>query len=95
MAVICIQRTARGALCRPVYKQMVLDAQNEVVVNERIAMLQKRLADAEMKWLQAEKQRIEAEKRFSTEGVQAINHGSEEKEGHTSLNKALINESGE
>jgi myosin heavy subunit len=95
MAVICIQRTARGALCRPIYKQMVLDAQNEVVVNERIAMLQKRLADAEMKWLQAEKQRIEAERRFSMEEVQAIGHGSEEKEGLTSLNKALINESGE
>jgi hypothetical protein len=39
------------------------------------------LADAKMKWHQAEKQRIEAERRFSTEEVRAIGHGSEEKEG--------------
>jgi myosin-5 len=94
-AAVCIQRTTRSALCRPVYKQMLLDAKNEAVVNEKVAMLQKRLAEAEMKWFQAEKQRIEAERRFSSDEFQTGSHANELKEGLTSLNKALINESGE
>lgn len=96
-AVICIQQTVRGAHCRSAYKQMLIDAQNESKVNEKIALLQKRLAEAEMKWFQAEKQRIEAEKRsLSAENyaVSQENKGST-KEGVSSLNVALMDESGE
>jgi myosin-5 len=62
-AAMLIERIARGAIQRPLYRTMVKEAADDARVNEKIAKLQKRLQDAERKWITAEKQRLEAEKR--------------------------------
>ena len=64
-SAIMIQKIWRGALQRPVYRAMVAEAAEEARVNTKIAALQKRLADAEMKWIKADKARIHAEKKNS------------------------------
>jgi len=101
-----IETIARGAIQRPLYRRMVKEAADEARVNEKIAALQKRLQEAERKWITAEKQRIEAEKRAETgEGVtkevvtiiKTVSDEAEEKktEGLSSLSKALFDESTE
>jgi len=62
-----IEKIVRGAIQRPKYRQALKDAEEEARVNTKLAALQKRLHDAEMKWFQADKMRLEAEKR--AEGV--------------------------
>eukprot|EP00594_Rhizosolenia_setigera_P000022 CAMPEP_0178941548 /NCGR_PEP_ID=MMETSP0789-20121207/1467_1 /TAXON_ID=3005 /ORGANISM="Rhizosolenia setigera, Strain CCMP 1694" /LENGTH=1365 /DNA_ID=CAMNT_0020620793 /DNA_START=92 /DNA_END=4192 /DNA_ORIENTATION=+ len=62
-AAVYIQKMTRGAIQRPIYKQLKVEAAEEARVNSKLAALQKRLADAEMKWIQADKARIEAEKK--------------------------------
>ena len=42
---------------------MLAEAKEEARVNTKLAALQKRLADAEMKWIHADKLRIKAEKK--------------------------------
>jgi len=61
-----IQKIVRGALQRPKYKTMKTEAREEARVNTKLAALQRRLAEAEMKWMQADKQRKEAEQRAAT-----------------------------
>lgn len=58
-----IQKIWRGALQRPLYRKLLKEAEEEARVNTKLAALQKRLADAEMKWIMADKARMEAEKR--------------------------------
>lgn len=58
-----MQKIVRGALQRPKYRQALKDAEEEARVNSKLAALQKRLQEAEMKFFQADKMRIEAEKR--------------------------------
>jgi myosin heavy subunit len=58
-----IEKIVRGALQRPKYRQALKDAEEEARVNSKVAALQKRLQEAEMKWFQADKMRAEAEKR--------------------------------
>ena len=76
---------------------MLEEAREEARVNTKLAALQKRLADAEMKWIRADKARIEAEKRAA--GVPASTEVLDEKkeeEGSTQNpedQKALIDES--
>jgi len=67
-ASVSIQKIWRSALVRPVYRAMLVEAEEEARANSKIAALQKRLADAEMKCIKADKARIEAEKRVSGEG---------------------------
>ena len=82
-AAIMIEKIARGAIQRPKYRQALKEAEEEARVNSKLAALQKRLKEAEMKWIQADKQRIAAEKR--AEGIV----GSPEGELHLSLLKHL------
>ena len=58
-----IQKIWRGALQRPKLAIMLEEAREEARVNSKLSALQKRLQAAEMKWIKAEKARIEAEKR--------------------------------
>lgn len=67
-AAVYIQKMTRGAIQRPIYKQLKVEAAEEARVNSKLAALQKRLADAEMKWIQADKARIEAEKKAAAYG---------------------------
>jgi myosin heavy subunit len=62
-ATIVVQKIVRGALQRPKYRQALKEAEEEARVNSKVAALQKRLHEAEMKYFQADKKRIEAEKR--------------------------------
>jgi len=75
-AAIEIQRIWLGAIQRPKYRDLVIEAKEEARVNSKLSALQKRLAAAEMKWIQSEKARIEAEKRASS----TSNTGEEKKE---------------
>jgi myosin heavy subunit len=68
-AAVVIQKIARGSIQRPKYREALKEAQEEAKVNSKVAALQKRLQEAEMKWIQADKKRIEAEKRV--EGIAA------------------------
>lgn len=52
-SAIAIQRIARGSIQRPKYRVALKEAKEEAVVNKKIAALQKRLAEAEMKLLKA------------------------------------------
>ena len=105
-AAIMVQKISRGAMQRPKYKQMLKEAAEEARVNSKLAALQKRLADAEMKWIQADKARIVAEKKAA--GVTGADEsqvqaqtpaatGTEEEstlKGISLQQKALIDESG-
>ena len=62
-ASIIIVKIARGAIQRPKYRQALKDFAEDARVNTKLAALQKRLQDAEMKWFQADKMRLEAERR--------------------------------
>lgn len=62
-AAVLIQKITRGALQRPKYRAALKEAEEEARVNSKLAALQKRLQEAEMKFFQADKLRIEAEKR--------------------------------
>jgi hypothetical protein len=68
-SAIVIQKIWRGSLQRPVYRTMLAEAEEEARVNSKIAALQKRLADAEMKWIKADKARIQAENKASSADV--------------------------
>jgi len=71
---------------------MVVEAEEEARVNTKIAALQKRLADAEMKWIKADKARIEAEKRAY--GVNSLSDEEEKKiDDGNSDDKELLDES--
>ena len=52
-SAITIQKIARGSIQRPKYRVALKEAKEEAVVNKKIAALQKRLAEAEMKLLKA------------------------------------------
>jgi hypothetical protein len=73
-AAISIQKTARGAIQRPKYREALKEAEEEARVNTKLAALQKRLQEAEMKWIQADKKRIEAEKRAEGLGRPGVSH---------------------
>jgi hypothetical protein len=71
---------------------MVVEAEEEARVNTKIAALRKRLADAEMKWIKADKARIEAEKRAS--GGNFLSDEEEKKiDDRTSDDKEILDES--
>lgn len=63
-ASVTIQRIWRGALQRPIYQVMLQEAEEEARVNAKIGALQKRLKEAERKWIEAEKAKTAAESRF-------------------------------
>jgi hypothetical protein len=91
-ASLCIQKIWRGAIQRPRYRAMVVEAEEEARVNTKIAALRKRLADAEMKWIKADKARIEAEKRAS--GGNFLSDEEEKKiDDRTSDDKEILDES--
>ena len=101
-ATIMMQKIWRGALQRPIYRNMVKEAEEEARVNTKLAALQKRLADAEMKWIMADKARVEAEKRATGASVAAESNVTleekKEEEEETSTEKsndqkALLDES--
>ena len=73
-AVISIQKIARGAIQRPKYRNALKEAEEEARLNTKLAALQKRLQEAEMKWIHADKKRIEAEKRAESLGRQSVSH---------------------
>jgi len=89
LATFHIQKIWRGAIQRPRYRAMVAEAKEEARVNTKIAALQKRLADAEMKWIKADKARINAEKRASGDELLT----EEEKKHDDSNSKDLLDES--
>jgi len=108
-AAIIIQKISRGSMQRPKYKILLKEAAEEARVNSKLAALQKRLADAEMKWIQADKARIAAEKKAAgvtinevetvpTPVIQAEAEPKSEEEstlkGISLQQKALIDESG-
>lgn len=68
-ASVSIQKIWRGAFQRPRYRKLLKEAEEEARVNTKLAALQKRLADAEMKWIMADKARMEAEKRVAGAGL--------------------------
>jgi len=80
-----IQRIWLGAIQRPRYRDLLEEAQEDARVNSKLSGLQKRLAAAEMKWIQSEKARIEAEKRAT-----ASSTGEEKKEENS---HSLLDES--
>jgi len=72
-AVITIQKISRGAIQRPKYRVALKEAQEEARVNSKVAALQKRLKEAEMKLFAADKKRIAAERKaaaMAQDGVQ-------------------------
>jgi len=84
-SAIEIQRIWLGAIQRPLYNDLLEEAREEARVNTKLSGLQKRLAAAEMKWIQSEKARIVAEKRAS-----ASSTGEEKKEENS---HSLLDES--
>lgn len=64
-ASVSIQRIWRGAIQRPLYQMMLREAEEEAKVNAKIGALQKRLKEAERKWIEAEKAKVVAERRAS------------------------------
>ena len=64
-ASVSIQRIWRGAIQRPLYRRMLREAEEEARVNAKIGALQKRLKEAERKWIEAEKAKVVAERRAS------------------------------
>mmetsp|Transcript_24855 Transcript_24855/g.71869 ORF Transcript_24855/g.71869 Transcript_24855/m.71869 type:complete len:1419 (-) Transcript_24855:699-4955(-) len=52
-SAVDIQKIARGSIQRPKYRVALKEAKEEAVVNKKIAALQKRLAEAEMKLIKA------------------------------------------
>ena len=103
-AAITMQKTVRGAIQRPKYRQALKEAEEEARVNSKLAALQKRLQEAEMKWFKADKQRIEAEKRAEGLSKEAAPtpapHGVSEEEkksdsGTDAQRQELIDESNE
>ncbi len=96
-AIILMQKIWRGALQRPLYRKLLKEAEEEARVNSKLAALQKRLADAEMKWIMADKARMEAEKRAAgtvpaTEMLEEKKEEEKAPEG-TEDQKALLDES--
>ena len=86
-----IQRIWKGAIQRPRYRDLMEEAKEEARVNTKLAALQKRLASAEMKWIQSEKVRIEEEKRASeSSSTGGSNMGEEKKEENS---QSLLDES--
>ena len=86
-----IQRIWKGAIQRPHYPDSMEEAKEEARVNTKLAALQKRLASAEMKWIQSEKVRIEEEKRASeSSSTGGSNMGEEKKEENS---QSLLDES--
>ncbi len=81
----------RGALQRPLYRQMVVDAKEEARVNSKIAALQKRLAEAEMKLIRADRERNQGQKAIP-ENPSIV---EEKKDEEDEKNKSLIDESTE
>ena len=97
-----MQKIVRGALQRPKYRQALKEAAEEARVNSKLAALQKRLQEAEMKFFQADKMRIEAEKRAAGAPVASVDVPSlvsEDKSAPSSPGSAqqqtLIDESNE
>ena len=92
-----MQTIWRGALQRPRYQKMLEEAREEARVNTKLAALQKRLADAEMKWIMADKARMEAEKRAATGGPPSkVSDEKKEEEPSPEISedqKALLDES--
>jgi len=86
-SAIEIQRIWLGAIQRPRYHDLLEEAKEDARVNTKLSALQKRLASAEMKWIQSEKARIEAEKRAS----ESSSSTGEEKKEETS--QSLLDES--
>jgi folate-dependent phosphoribosylglycinamide formyltransferase PurN len=72
VAAVLMQKIWKGALQRPIYVTMLEEAKEEARVNTKLAALQKRLADAEMKWILADKARVEAEKRADGTSVSSV-----------------------
>lgn len=86
-ASILLQKIWRGALQRPIYRDMLEEAKEEARVNSKLAALQKRLADAEMKLIMSDKARMEAEKRVTGPFIE------EKKSDDHDDQKALLDES--
>ncbi|MGH7974491.1 MAG: hypothetical protein ACREBR_03100, partial [bacterium] len=59
-SIVVIQRISRGALQRPVYIEMKSEAEQEAKLDSKVKILQRRLAEAEMRWIQSEKLKSEA-----------------------------------
>jgi hypothetical protein len=109
-AAVTIQKTARGAIQRPKYRVALKEAEEEARVNAKVAAMQKRLQEAEMKLIQADKKRIEVEKNAQSIGSPGVFHPespttstraadkADEKKEETHLpvgQQALIDESNE
>ena len=101
-AAILIQKIARGAIQRPKYIIMKKEAEAEARMNSKLAALQKRLNAAEMKYFQADKARVEAEKKAedlvasgAIIGVGEDKPQAAEGEIMTAQQKALFDESGQ
>ncbi len=76
---------------------MLEEAKEEARVNTKLAALQKRLADAEMKWIMADKARMEAEKRAAAGGPPSEVMDEKKEEDQSSVmsedQKSLLDES--
>mmetsp|Transcript_46968 Transcript_46968/g.69543 ORF Transcript_46968/g.69543 Transcript_46968/m.69543 type:complete len:1350 (+) Transcript_46968:350-4399(+) len=99
-AVVIVQKIARGSIQRPKYVEMVKEAEAEAKVNAKVHALQKRLAEAEMKWLQSEKLRKQAEGKVADTAsapAATVDEAGEEKKVEiiSAQQHALIDESKE
>jgi myosin heavy subunit len=92
---IYIQKIWRGALQRPKYPIMLAEAKEEARVNSKIAALQKRLADAEMKLIRADKERVLYENggRVDPQPIESSEEKKDDREDDR--NQSLIHESTE
>eukprot|EP00592_Proboscia_alata_P008371 CAMPEP_0194358204 /NCGR_PEP_ID=MMETSP0174-20130528/5497_1 /TAXON_ID=216777 /ORGANISM="Proboscia alata, Strain PI-D3" /LENGTH=1339 /DNA_ID=CAMNT_0039128457 /DNA_START=62 /DNA_END=4081 /DNA_ORIENTATION=+ len=98
-ATILIQKIARGAYQRPVYKELLKEAEAEAKLNSKLQALQRRLADAEMKWLRAEKEKAIVEKKVagmvpSEEAITTVEDVEKTTAPPILQQQALIDESG-
>ena len=95
-SAILLQRIMRGAIQRPIFKQMLEQAKEDAKIENQLKILQRKLAEAEYSRKEEEKRRIEAEAKVAGMGnvSQAIDDISAHEE-KKSDDDALIHESNE
>ncbi|CAJ1968786.1 unnamed protein product [Cylindrotheca closterium] len=80
---VVIQTVLRGAIQRPKYRESLLNKREEAKLENRLVALQRKLEEAEVK-------RVEAEKRAEGKAAAAVEQYKEEQESKTPLSSAVV-----
>ncbi|KAL3941229.1 MAG: hypothetical protein SGBAC_004375 [Bacillariaceae sp.] len=80
---IVIQKVTRGAIQRPKYRESLLNKREEAKLENQLAALQRKLEEAEVK-------RVEAEKRGEAKATAAVEQYKEEQENQVPLSSATV-----